>query len=274
MRGCACRGDSAGFVHLECLTELASKTSQAFGDAQPAPGAQQDSSDSNVVVDAWTHCNLCKSPFVGALEGEMKRRFWWRYRAGQNQRTRDQLVCFVSIKCVAQYLGFHREIDTANHLYDAEASKFVGLHPSMFRDLELARAEMLKKSGQKLEALERLQGILPEARADTANPTLCNCIMLATAASLLDVGRYQEAHEMATELVAFAKANFAPDTSINLVARPVYARACAMLGRMEESKSIFEDLLATETRVYGRDHPNTQEIRKWMQRFGFAVPTL
>ena len=31
MRGCACRGDSAGFVHLECLTELAI-SKEASGD--------------------------------------------------------------------------------------------------------------------------------------------------------------------------------------------------------------------------------------------------
>ena len=31
MRGCACRGDSAGFVHIKCLTELA-MSKEASGD--------------------------------------------------------------------------------------------------------------------------------------------------------------------------------------------------------------------------------------------------
>ena len=42
---------------------------------------------------------------------------------------------------------------------------------------------------------------------------------------------------------------------------------------MEESKANYEDLLATQTRVLGRDHPRTNETRQIMCSLGFAVPS-
>ena len=73
MRGCACRGDSAGFVHLECLTKLA-KSKEASRDPQ-------------AVFDAWTECGNCKQNFQGALWVEMSRYFWRRHRASQPDAT-------------------------------------------------------------------------------------------------------------------------------------------------------------------------------------------
>ena len=58
MRGCACRGDSAGFVHLECLTELA-MSKEASGDP---------SGDRQAVFDAWSKCGNCKQDFLDALK--------------------------------------------------------------------------------------------------------------------------------------------------------------------------------------------------------------
>ena len=76
MRGCACRGDSAGFVHLECLTELA-VAKEASGDLQAA-------------INAWNKCGNCKQYFKGALELEMDRRFWRRYLSSQHERHRSK----------------------------------------------------------------------------------------------------------------------------------------------------------------------------------------
>ena len=59
MRGCACRGDSAGFVHLECLTELAM--------------SKEASRDQKAALNAWTKCGNCKQWFEGALELEMNK---------------------------------------------------------------------------------------------------------------------------------------------------------------------------------------------------------
>ena len=48
--------------------------------------------------------------------------------------------------------------------------------------------------------------------------------------------------------------------------------ACARLGRIDETKAIFEEVLAKMTRLVGRDYPYTQSTRKRMVYFGIAVP--
>ena len=70
MRGCACRGASAGFVHLKCLMELVA-TKEASGEA---------------VSNACLECCNCKQRFEGALQLEMRRHFWRRSRSSQKPR--------------------------------------------------------------------------------------------------------------------------------------------------------------------------------------------
>ena len=237
MRGCACRGNSAGFVHLECLTKLA-MSKEASGDRQ-------------AVYGCWTSCGNCKQLFVGALKMEMARRYWRQHRSGQNQRLR-----FASMRTLVVCLDDNDERDATNQLLD-EASNCVRSTEALL-ELKLLRAEMRIQNGQNLEGLGLLQAMLPEAKVYTANPEVYCRTMLQTANVLLQLGRNQEAHEMATEFVAFAKAKFGPEDSRTLAAVTTYAVACAKLGRVEEAKATFEDVLTTQTRVLGREHPMTQ----------------
>ena len=211
MRGCACRGDSAGFVHLECLTELAM--------------SKEDSDDPQVVFKGWNECGNCKQDFQGALELEMTRRFWRFHRSSKNLDLR-----YNSVRTLATRLGCRGEVDAANQLLD-EASTCVGNNDKeMLLELNLMRADLRIENGQKLEGLGLLQAMLPEAKVYTASPTLYCRTMLETADVLLDLERYQEAHEMATELVPFAKAKFGledPRDSIDDVCpRKCEARPC------------------------------------------------
>ena len=58
-----------------------------------------------------------------------------------------------------------------------------------------------------------------------------------------------------------------------VTALTTYALASVKLGRVKEAKAIFEDVLATETRVFGQEHPYTQEILGQMRTYGFAEPS-
>ena len=78
---------------------------------------------------------------------------------------------------------------------------------------------------------------------------------------------------MAAESVAFAKATFGREDPRTLTATKMYATACLALGRIEEAKANFEDVLTIETRLLGREHPDTQHTRRAMQYFGFAEPS-
>ena len=194
----------------------------------------------------------------------MKRRFWRRY-----QRSRQDLdLRFFSTINLAACL----EVDAANQLLD-EASNFVGNDKRALLNLKLSRASIQRVNGQELEALELFMAIVSEAKAYTTSPHLYERTMHQIAIVLLDLHRYQEAHDAAAELVAFAKAKFGLEDPLTLNARSMYAEACAFLGRVEEAKATFEDVLAKETRILGHDHPRTQGTRDVMCSLGFAVPS-
>ena len=247
-RGCACRGDSAGFVHLECLAELAA--SQV---------------DCDAVFKAWTKCGNCKQSFTGALGLEMDRCFWRRYRSRQDQLT----LRYNSTRNLAIWLGDNAENDAANQLLD-EVSTCVGHDKELLLELKLLRAGLLIKNGEKLDALGLLQAMLPEAKLYTASPELYGVTLLHIADLLLGLDRYQGAYEAAAEAVASAKANFGLEDSRTLTAMKMHAVAYARLGRVEEAKTSFDDLLAIEIRVFGRDHKYTQDTLRKMRTYGYA----
>ena len=80
-----------------------------------------------------------------------------------------------------------------------------------------------------------------------------------------------DAYETAAELVAFTKANYGLEDPKTQGPRCSYAVACAKLGRVEEAKANFEDLLRTQSRIYGRDHPLTQDTLGHMQRLNLLA---
>ena len=251
MRGCACRGDSAGFVHLDCLVELAE--------------SKEASRDLQAICKVWIFCGNCKQSFQGALELEMTRRFWRHYRSGQHLGLR-----YDSSKSLAACLATNGEFDAVNQLLD-EASTCVGNDTVAFLDLKGCRVNLLRMNGQRLEALGLLQAMLPEAKeCSDADPQIYGQTLHQVAHLLLGLGRNQEAHEAATELVAFNKAKFGPESSLALSAVEMYATACAKLGRMEEAKANFNVAFVTQARVLGREHEATQKTWQQMRIYGFA----
>ena len=254
MRGCACRGNSAGFVHLECLAELAM--------------SKEASGDDDAVFKAWMFCGNCKQRFTGALKLELKRRYWRQHRSSEDLDLR-----YNATRSLATGLGFDGEVDVGNQLLD-EASTCVGNNDKeMLLQLNLIRADLRIENDQKLEGLRLLQATLPEAKAYTANPNLYCQTMLETAEVLLQLDRYQEAHEMATELVPFAKANCSLEDPVTMIARKMYAITCVKLGHVEEAKAHFEDVLTTQTQILGHEHPQTQYTLSKMRTCGFTEPS-
>ena len=197
----------------------------------------------------------------------MNRRFWRRYRSSQDGDLR-----YNSTKSLVITLGDEGEYDAANQLLD-EASISAG-NGERLLDLTLHRASHMTRNDQGLEALGLLEAMLPKAKecADT-HPSLYGRTMVEIATVLLGLGRNLEAHEMAAEAVAFTKAKFSLEDPRTLHGMTLYASNCAKLGRMDESKAIFEDILTLHTRVFGREHQQTQSTRDHMSCLGFAVPS-
>ena len=158
MRGCACRGNSSGFVHIKCLTDLA---------------ASQDPGNFDAVWTTWTECGNCKQKFAGALGLEMKRRFWRYSRSGE-----DPLLLIDSASSLASSLVDNAEIAAANQLLDEasnclrnnkDAVKDDAGYKDALLDLEVIRAEAKLKSDQKLEALGLLQAMFPKQKYTRTN---------------------------------------------------------------------------------------------------------
>jgi len=56
VRDCSCRGDSAGFAHLSCLTKYAEQKCRAA-----------NYTDLDAFVEPWNKCNNCKQTFQNQL---------------------------------------------------------------------------------------------------------------------------------------------------------------------------------------------------------------
>ena len=258
MRGCACRGDSAGFVHLECLVELAK--SKLVDDEEEQARIRE-------AIDAWLRCGNCKQNFTGALELEMKRRFWRYHRSGR----RSNVLGYNAMTSLATCLGIGGEIDVDNHLKDEASQKFGGNHKALHVNAKISKADMLATNGQHDAALDLLKSALPESMDEVSeNPDLFFTAVYQQVRVLLALHRDQEAYEAACTLVVFAKAHYKPEDVKIMSARKVYAVICGNLGRIDESKAIFEDLLTAEIRILGRDHLHTQDTREYLQQFGFS----
>jgi hypothetical protein len=64
VRNCSCRGDSAGFAHLSCLTKYAEQKCNQARDG-----------DMSAFTEPWKYCNNCKQPFQGQLSIDLSSAF-------------------------------------------------------------------------------------------------------------------------------------------------------------------------------------------------------
>lgn len=227
MRGCACRGDTAGFVHMDCLTEFAMSK-----EASGCPHA---------LYKGWNQCGNCEQEFTGALMIQLGRRCWRRHRDGESLRN-----AMFSRESLASSLECRNEHDAAYDLLN-EVSKWSTEteKTSLHVEMKLNRATVLIEKDQLLEALGLQRAAIPGAKeCCTAFPGSYYRTLLDITRVLNDLGRYQESLATATDLVAFTKANCEEEIKV-MGAREAYASACVHLERVEESKTIFADLLAT-----------------------------
>ena len=238
IRGCACRGDSAGFVHLECLTEL----------------AKSKEGDPEAVGSIYMKCVNCKQLYVSGLLLRLVRRFWQRHRASIDRGLRYACVQFL-----AACLEDSNEDDAANAL-EIQAKKMTGNTEELDVNLAHQKAMALIKDGKNLEALELMKATKSKVKHDGDYSRT----MLKIATALLALERYDECFETAAELVAFTKGKYGLNDARTLNAMQMHAHAGSKLGRVVESLATLTVVLTIRTRIYGPDHPDTQLTRAFM----------
>jgi len=233
LRGCACRGDYAGWVHEDCLAEMASR-SERTADVAGETG--------------YLKCITCKQLFRDALMLRISRR-WWR------QRRNDVRSFQAATRCLATVLESNGEVDASDTLFEAAAGE------DSVVTAKYRKIRSLADSGRKQEALDQFRELLLKENVTplSSNDTLYYQIHMDILHVLFDLELYDECVDESTKYLAFAATRYGADGGHAQQASKVRAMACGLLGRFDESKAILDRALALETRTLGKDHPRTKE---------------
>jgi len=249
LRGCACRGPSAGFAHAGCLAEMAARDEwmmvEGFG-----------------WLSRWIYCGTCHQEFVGAQRLEMVRRVWRHRRDTPGSIEKDQALTTLTsaLLSVKEFAGAERLYEEAwrdvpdddDHAYGPRISS------------EIMRAGRLTQAGRSRDALEILTRLRPRlALCHVVNRADFNTCM---SAALANVGRVEEALPFASDAVDIARTCHGPQSESALDAMFVQAQLLSSVGRVEEAKSMLGHIVAARTRLLGHEHQSTRGTRDVLRR--------
>eukprot|EP00632_Arachnochrysis_sp_CCMP2950_P013153 CAMPEP_0185703156 /NCGR_PEP_ID=MMETSP1164-20130828/13800_1 /TAXON_ID=1104430 /ORGANISM="Chrysoreinhardia sp, Strain CCMP2950" /LENGTH=567 /DNA_ID=CAMNT_0028370427 /DNA_START=55 /DNA_END=1758 /DNA_ORIENTATION=+ len=245
VRGCACRGESAGFVHVDCLAKMATGSEWIH------------LRHGSKIMSRWGGCALCHQRFTGVLKLEMNRRWWRRYRDARTSARKQRSILSLGIE-----LQTYKETEATEQLYEERAvapgdTEFV----SMDLTREIERARVRAETDRSSEAIDMLIALRPRIeRCDAVG--LRGIYAECLRASLANVGRYEEALPVAVEAVQHAIAFAGPESEVALAYAERHAKVLTHLGLWGEAKAMLPGILATQARVLGADHPDTRETQK------------
>jgi len=244
LRGCACRGPSAGFAHVGCLAEMAARNEWMV-------------LDGDRTFSRWAFCATCHQPFIGALDAEMARRKWRHYRDDNSDVRRMML------QSVAITLRKDHESDAADGL-EEEATEGLARDDPKVLLAEITRADCLLGPNP-AAALGILTAVKPRVdRCDFAHVHL-SCAM-TTAIALIRIDRDQEAEPITAECVQLATEAQGPESTDALEAMELRGVTLINVGRAREGKALLTRVLATRTRVLGADHPSNLRTKRHLDR--------
>jgi len=236
VRGCACRGDSAGFVHLECLIEYA------------------DRDEENPLKRSLT-CVDCKQDFTGALQWQVYRDWWRRHR----DDSLEPMRLIVSCNLLSNLLGAYGEKDAAKRLINNFSDSARSFNEMDFNKLNVA-SRMAEERPE--GALKLMEEVLSQAKQDGDLKMAINA-QGHIIRELHRLERYEETVAMATECLESAMTSCGVSSDAGLIQQKhaclcMFATLCGMTGRFDESKRAFDELIASATRILGRDHQDTR----------------
>jgi len=245
LRGCACRGPSAGFAHVDCLAEMAARD-------QWITIVGRDR------LNRWTSCATCCEAFNGALRIELTRR-WWRHArdAPDSDAQRQALLKTVHVLILVD------EGDAAAGLAD-EATHGLARDDLGVLTVEIGRASVVNRTNPAaaLEILTALQARI--GRCESAY--VRSAFAYGMALVLRCLGRSREARPFAAESVELARSVDGPESSTALTSGRLHALVLADVGRVQEARAELSAVLAAQTRVLGADHPNSRDTKAALDR--------
>mmetsp|Transcript_3430 Transcript_3430/g.11264 ORF Transcript_3430/g.11264 Transcript_3430/m.11264 type:complete len:434 (-) Transcript_3430:569-1870(-) len=256
-RGCACRGPTAGYAHLKCLAEMARRSETTDRPFSPH----------------WIRCSLCHRAYTGRVKLELQRRAWRLFRDDDHddddddssRRNRNKKKSSESKKKAAVSLlsavlrenGARPEIHDLLERQGATPPSFPATHPTTLMD-RANKAACLVDDGRPEDALQLLEAVM--AVSSKKNVAIyCYAGRIQTTA-LVALDRVDEALTLAKEVLDLDKRHFGAESDRALHSMLVYANALLSTKRFAEGKRVFEDMYKIQTRIFGRDHPETRQV--------------
>ena len=237
IRGCGCRGPHAGFAHVACLAELATKRDD------DKPGFSKH----------WIQCSLCHRAFGGRLKLELHRQLWRQSRSAPAAK-RNAATALLSAAL--------REHGTVCDYLD-NVSTLPFDHPTILMD-RANHAARLTDDGRHSDALTILQDVIAIARKGRQNPIFCYAGRI-TVTTLIALDRVDDALKLAKLILALDQRFFGPDSDRALHSMLIYANALLGAKRFSEAKLVLADLSSIQSRVLGHDHPEAKQVSMILQ---------
>ena len=176
---------------------------------------------------------MCLQAREGSLGLELMRMMWQFDRDDPDYWVRTQLKC-----CLQNNAEYEAACALANPDSAEEA---------------LARAELDLANGRFHEALEGANRVVL-----SSDDRLALIGMQVKRDALQGLGHCDLVLEISEDIVQRAK-NLYPQDSQELIGLMIsHAMVLIRAGRVQEGKSILRQFVATQARVFGRDHPTTQ----------------
>lgn len=246
-RGCACRGD-AGLSHIECMVNLAeSRVSDT-----PGPGA------------AWVICLTCGTHFTGVMQQDLASAWSERCRSlpvDDLQRVRSDQHLAGCLHAAGKY----EEAAKLAHSTLVRYTRLLGYtHPlallsnTIFCNSLVSMGKYVEAEKIQREVLAATRLVLGQRDDVTASQ------MSALAHTLGQQRKFPEALQLARGAVAILRGDGATNgdqEKMFLAAASVLAHLFGEQGDHAGARSLWCEVLSTQCRVLGREHPDTLQTK-------------
>jgi hypothetical protein len=248
-RGCACRGD-AGLSHVGCMVKLAE--------------SHRVSGPTKMPWSAWVMCQTCKSYFTGTMSQELADAWFERSRAlpvddpNRVDSRRHMIVCLYTA-------GNYSEAATQARLMLDETMRTLGDENPTTMATGALLSNSLFAMGEYEEA-EAVQRDVLAATIRTSGPTdAITATQMSTLANILceqkTSGKLAEALHLSKGAIAILRgsSDYSPTDQEHMFldSASVLARLFAATDDSDGASALYREILATESRVLGPDHPQT-----------------
>ena len=252
MRGCACRGPHAGFVHIRCLVKYAEEK-----------GEYDD--DKAVYEEALMTCTQCRQDFRGPVSVALNRAAWLRY-AGRAETDRRRQAALYNLGSALAEVKRDDEALVVKEEFVATMRRLYGPnHKRTILAEENVAVQLVWQGGVEngrlaLTTLKRVHAWKGEhlGRDDPGTLESRGCL-----ADCCDkVGKLDEAETLHRELWASYKRVLGDSHFMTLQQAQLYVQFLRKHRRnIEEARGIYAQVMPLITRVFGPDHKLARDLR-------------